>query len=261
MRNRFDFARLAGLCLLGILCLPAPHARADFALVEDFESLTPGDIDDQNSWTASGLGSSVVTLPGDPTNQVLQVTVNTGILYKPMTVPNGQTRMLFLRFRYQGQHNYSLGMSHLSSPDEFSDFGPEIRKSGAQDELKIHDGNTYQDLTTLSESTWYNLWILIDNDAGSSQVWLHDRPGQGALASDRLDAEGVTSFDFRTDTHSDLIRFYLKAADGGSGIDPLWIDDIYLETTDAANLSNPIPEPATFALVLLGWPFLRRRQS
>jgi hypothetical protein len=57
-------------------------------------------------------------------------------------------------------------------------------------------------------------------------------------------------------------HFYLKAADGGSGQDPLWIDDIYIENTAAMNLATPVPEPAagwliaTEALVLL-----RRRRA
>lgn len=72
-------------------------------------------------------------------------------------------------------------------------------------------------------------------------------------------------FDFRTDSSLDLVRFYIKAADGGSGNDPFWIDDIYLESVSSStpNLANPVPEPQ--AIVCLGvgaaclaWVFRRR---
>lgn len=235
------------------------NARADWAAVETFDPLDLGPIDGQNGWHNPGVQAEVVTLAGEGDNQSLQLVVDTGVLYKALTVPDGQARMLFLRFRFVGEHNYSLGMSHLSSPTEFSDFGPELRKSAATDNFKIHDGNNYADLTTLSEATWYNLWVYIDNDPGRSQVWLHDRDLAAAVAADQLDADGQTVFEFRTDANADLISFYLKAAEGGSGQDPLWIDDIYLESGGAVNLSHPVPEPVTLGLFCLTTIALFRR--
>jgi len=243
------------ICLMvaGVLLVLAgptnDDARADWAAVETFDPLDLGPIDGQNGWHNPGLQADVVTSPGEGDNQSLQLVVDTGVLYKALTVPDGQARMLFLRFRFVGQHNYSLGMSHLSGPTEFSDFGPELRKSAATDNFKIHDGTNYADLTALSEATWYNLWVYIDNDPGRSQVWLHDRDLAAAVPADQLDADGQTIFEFRTDANADLINFYLKAAEGGSGQDSLWIDDIYLESGEAVNLSHPAPEPMTLGLV------------
>ncbi len=264
---RAGYAAVGLLACFVILALgpAASTARAEYVVVEDFDALELGDIDGQNGWFVGGLNADVATLPGEGANQTLRLTTDSGVLHKSATILNGDVRMLFLRFRFEGQHNYSFGMSHLTAPDEFGDFGPELRKSAALDTFKIHDGHTYADLTTLTPATWYNFWARVDNDSGNTQVWLHTRPGEGATPADQLDAEGQTVFDFRTDTNSNLVKFYIKAADGGSGSDPLWIDDIYLEDSDTLNLSNPVPEPhslaclASAALVLVC--YLRRRRT
>ena len=103
----------------------------------------------------------------------------------------------------------------------------------------------------------------MDNAAGTTQVWLHARDGEGAEAADQLDdADGDTVFKFRTPSNGDLVNFYLKAADGGSGRDPLWLDDIHIENVDGSgNLANPVPEPTALSLLVLAClPALRRRR-
>ncbi|MBE3095964.1 MAG: PEP-CTERM sorting domain-containing protein [Planctomycetes bacterium] len=249
MRTGYRTGRQVACIVCVALGLATGAARGEFLLVEDFDDLQLGPINGQDGWSAVSVGSEVVNL-GD--NQALEVTVTSGVLHKDALIPQEQTRMLFLRFCFEGQHAYSFGMSYLTSPTQIGDFGPELRKVSAQDRLEIHNGSTYDFLVNLVPATWYNLWALIDNDADNTQVWLHTRPGEGATAADQLDAGGQTMFDFRTDTSGDLVKFYIKAADGGSGRDPLWIDDIYLEGTSAVNLANPVPEPATLALLAFG---------
>ena len=252
------------VCLVFLaLGLGAGAAQAEFILVENFEGLELDSIDGQNGWDASGLGGDVVTLLGQGDNQVLELTVNTGVLRKGLTIPQGETRMLFLRFRFDGHHNYSLGMSHLLAPTEYGEFGPELRRVSAQDRLEIHNGLNYDLLAEPDPLTWYNLWVLVDNASGASQVWLHSRDGEAAEAGDQLDAGGETVFSFRYFNGLDLLNFYLKAADGGSGRDPLWLDDIHIENVDGSvNLANPVPEPTTLSLLTFGGlAVLRRRRK
>ena len=262
MTARQTVTRYAACLALLALGLGAGVAQADFIVVEDFESLALGSIDGQNGWDAAGMGGLVTTLPGEPDNQVLELSVNTGVLRKPLMILPGETRMLFLRFRFDGSHNYSVGMSHLSNPSEYDHFGPEIRRVAAMDRLEIHNGVSYSPLAELDSLTWYNLWALVDNASGNTQVWLHTRDGEPATAADQLDDAGQTVFDFRTFTALALRTFYIKAADGGSGYDPLWLDDIYMEGVNGAvNLSNPVPEPTTLTLLALaGMAMLRRKR-
>lgn len=256
---------VACLALLGLaLGLGSGVAQAEFIIVEDFEGLALGSIDGQNGWVASGVSGKVVTLDGQGDNQVLELVVDTGVLRKGLVIPEDETRMLFLRFRFDGSHNYSLGMSHLVAPTEYDDFGPELRRVTAQDRLEIHDGSRYENLGELTPLTWYNLWALVDNAAGTTQVWMHARDGEAATAADQLrDDEGDTVFNFRTFSGNDLINFYLKASDGGSGRDPLWLDDIHMENVDgSANLGNPVPEPTALSLLVLAClSALRRRRG
>jgi len=259
--TRQTITRYATCLAFLALGLAAGAARAEFILVENFEGLDLGSIGGQNGWYASGLSGHVVTLSGQGDNQLLELTVNTGVLRKGLTIPQGETRMLFLRFRFDGSHNYSLGMSNLSAPTEYDDFGPELRRVTAQDRLEIHNGVNFDVLAELSPLTWYNLWALVDNASGDTQVWMHARDGEAAGAADQLDANGQTVFNFRTPSSGDLINFYLKAADGGSGRDPLWLDDIHIENVDgSANLANPVPEPATLSLLALGGLATMRRK-
>lgn len=245
MRASCAMVRHVACVVFVVLRLAAGIARGEFVLVEDFEGLDLAPISGQNEWYASSQTSQVVTLPDEGPNQALKVTATPGVLHKSATIPHQETRMLFLRFRFEGAHEYSFGMSHLTSPDETKHFGPELRRVSAQDRLEIHNGLNYDELTTLEPATWYNLWALVNNDSDDTQVWLHTRPGEGATPADQLDAAGQTVFNFRTETSTDLVKFYIKAAAGGSGADPFWIDDIYLEAedNDTPNLTNPVPEP------------------
>jgi hypothetical protein len=265
MRADCGVTRYVACVVFVAVGLAVSIACGEFVVVEDFDSLALGDIDDQGGWQVSGINADVVLAPGEGLNQALKVTTDSGVLHKSATIPAGDVRMLFLRFRFEGQHAYSFGMSYLFSPTEISDFGPELRMVSASNRFEIHNGHTYDLLTTLQPETWYNLWALVDNDSDDTQVWLHTRPGEGATAADQLDSGGQTVFDFRTETVSNLIKFYIKAADGGSGQDPLWFDDIYLENSGTLNLTNPVPEPHTLvclasaAIVLLCC--LRRRRT
>ncbi len=98
----------------------------------------------------------------------------------------------------------------------------------------------YEVLTTLEPHTWYNCWLLINNETETTDIFLHSRAGEGALMSDQLGYEGETSFIFRSGSALDLRTFFIKTGGGNGPSGPLYIDDIYLENTDALNLGNPI---------------------
>lgn len=238
-RNHLDSHLVARSTLPILLVLCISDVRAEFVVLDNFDELVAGPIDGQNDWEVVGLGGEVVTLPTNSTNQALELDVTSGVVRKGAVIPNGDTRMLFMKFSFDGQHTYSFGMSQVFSPAEFVDFGPELRRASALNLLEIHNGQTYDVLAALEPRVWYNVWANIDNDSGNTQVWMHSREGDGALASDQLDADGQIEFDFRSDYNTDLVNFFIKAADGGSGTGLLWIDDIYLENSDSLNLSNP----------------------
>jgi hypothetical protein len=113
--------------------------------------------------------------------------------------------------------------------------------------LRVANGSSteiYDVLTTLVPGTWYNIWVLVDNSSELYQVWLNSDPGGDAQAGDQLSNDAAdTLFGFRTAPGTDLENFFIKTGGGDSPANGrFYLDDIYLETTDDVNLSNPLNE-------------------
>lgn len=236
---------VAGLCA-GFMLV---SAQAAFQVVEDFESLTLADVDGQNGWDASPGAGEVVLDPVGGINQVLRVLTESGTLYKGAIVAEGTSRMLFLRFRFEEHGAYSFGLSFASRPEEYVDFSAELGMASATDsdpnnELRVANGSTpniYDVLDPLVPGTWYNVWVMVNADTDTYQVWVNADPGGDAQATDQLANDAAeTLFGFRTATADDLDNFFIKTGGGNSPIDGrFYIDDIYLENTGAVNLGNP----------------------
>ena len=244
--NRFLFT-VIGLCTV---LLMAVSTQASFQLVENFDSMTLGDIDEQNGWVATSGSGEVVLDPVGGSNQSLKVSTESGVLRKAAGVAQGTTRMLFLRFRFEEHGEFSFGLSHLQNPYEYSDFGPELGMASAsnhdpKNEFRVANGLTngiYDVLETLEPGSWYNIWVLVDKTANTHQVWINSVPKGNAQDGDQLKNNAAESlFGFRTHTAKDLINFFIKTGGGKSPVDGrFYIDDIYLEDSDGINLNNPL---------------------
>lgn len=241
-------SHVAGLCA-GFLIVANAHAA--FQVVEDFDSLTLGNISGQNGWSATSGSGEVVLDPGGDSNRVLKATTESGILHKATSVAQGTKRMLFLRFRFEEHGRFSFGLSHLSNPDEFSDFGPELgmaadTASDPNNDFRVANGlfppGIYDVLRTLGPGIWYNIWILVDNSSDTYQVWMNSNRGGNAQFTDQLENSAAErKFGFRTSTVKGLINFFIKTGGGKSPVEGrFYIDDIYIEDTDDTNLNNPI---------------------
>ena len=243
-----SLASLVRCLLLAVPFLLSVHAscaRADFTLVEDFESLALGPIDEQAGWQATSSTSIVDVDPIWDVNQVLSITTDSSNLHRELIVTEGTKRMLFFRFRLGSQLSASFGMSDLFSPDRFDHFEAELSVTNAPTEIRVNDDGTYRVLTPLEEGRWYSCWMYLDNEADQIQVWMHTRDGLPALESDKLSAEELDVFGFRNGTRAnDLRTFYVKTGGGQGVVGPLYIDDIYIEDTDELNLEYPYFVPA-----------------
>ncbi len=242
-----DIRWVFGIGLL-VFCV---NASAVYRLFDDFEDESADPLGGQDHWVSGGGDNRVVADPGDPNNQVLYVPSESSIVRKSLLHANtgvldGTARMLFLRIRISQKQTFSVGLSGLTYPSEFSDFAPEIGMSNSTQnlDLRVWDNNDghYKTLVSLTPDQWYNLWVLVDAGDNTYRLWLHDRPGEDAEETDGLAAADEDSvFAFRSGINSHLFTFYIKTAGGSSGVNfgPVYFDDIYLELSGGLNLANP----------------------
>lgn len=230
--------------------MPWGAAQGAYRLFDNFEDKEVGPVGGQDGWSA-GSQNLVVIDPADDFNLTLYVPSTSSALHKSLLgedlgVVNGTTRMLFFRLRVAEKQTFSVGLSHLTNPVEYSDFGPEIGMANSAMNLDLRvwddDGGMYENVTQLSANRWYNVWVLVDAASDEYQVWMHDRDGEDAKDGDKLRAaDSDETFEFRAGTSSNFISFYIRTSGGGSGTNfgPVYFDDIHLELTNALNLSLP----------------------
>ena len=227
------------------------NSTAIYRLFDDFEDEVEGALSGQDGWYCSRGDNLILEDPEGIINQVLYVPSESSFVRKSLLtentgVPNGTIRMLFMRIRISQKQTFSVGLSGLTSPDQFSDFGPEIGMANSAHNLDLRvwdgDGGNYETLSQLSPDQWYNMWILVNATDDTYEIWLNDILGASAAQDDKLKAQDEDeTFDFRSGQNSNLFTFFIKTAGGGSGTNfgPVYFDDIYLELSNTVNLTNP----------------------
>jgi len=279
----FSHRLLAALLLLSGGLHFASHAQADFTLIDNFESYgTGGPIHGQGAWQAERTGDPVsagVTVdPLNPTNHVMNIgdggfvggrlghreTINTD---SALTISQGSTATLFFRLACNtSEIDLSVGMTDVANPisdvifNSFTQFESQLAIAFAPgfDKLGVRDVNGLKVLTTnVQPLEWYNVWMVIDNLADTTQIYLQ---GGAFAASTLLDSGGQTSFAFRNGiAGNDLVTFFIATGrntenlppNPTENIGPVYFDDLYIDTT-GVNLANPVPEPGSIVLGLLG---------
>jgi hypothetical protein len=264
MRTLISLPPVSRLRFLAVLPLIAALAgtfpiTAQFALLEDFESLAPGTLGGQAGWVSSTTAATVAVDPTDPGNQVLRIdTVSrTENIYRTATIRNPDTGTLFFRMRRGGKINASIGMTDVAVPgNQFGNYAAQLNcNADGTGNLRVNDGGTFRSVETFLPDTWYHVWMTIDNASDSYQVHLEG----GSLTIPTLVAAGnQTTFKFRnsggaTLVDNDLVNLLIMvtSSDGGhSG--PLLFDDLYLDPT-GLNLTNPLSDGSRFVALNSTW--------
>lgn len=214
----------------------SPAPTANFQKVDDFEGLAVGDINGQNSWTASP-GLQVSADPVDAANKVLKVAGAERRAYKAFPIPITRAGTLYFRLLYSGQHDGWAGASDVTAPLDFPAFETQLRLT---DLITARNGSLPESTHSrfnLPPNQWHCFWMVINNDVDE---YYYEALGGPYEALTGGFGDFPYAFRFRNSTSSlsnnPLQTFFTRVADDLGGA--LYIDDIYLDPNDL-NLAMP----------------------
>jgi len=193
-------------------------------LVDDFESYATGPISQvtDGKWvpafsagTDPGADSAVRSITVDPTdaqNQALCIeTTNAGqysmygVLPAACVITDGTTKTFHTKFYATGTGvDQSIGLTSADAPTTFSNFLTQFAL--VRGNVLVRNGGGSTTVGTFTGSTWYYLWIVVNNQANTYSVYLKNT-ASAATSADRI----AENFAFRTPGTSnpdgDLDRF------------------------------------------------------
>lgn len=205
--------------------------HAQWALMDDMEN-------DKN-WNGPGL---IAADPEDATNQVFSVE-NTGTRVENyFTLPNpiaeGTTATLFFRFRSSdnaGLADWVVGSSDVAVPSPWNDFEGYVRLSedGSVNniDIDVRNGDSFSEVGPADTGTWFNVWLVLDNTADTTDVYYNSDPIPATSAS----TISLTGNGFRNGTVDDLVTILAVNNEPNS---TAYLDDIYLDLS-GENLTHP----------------------
>lgn len=235
----FLLALRAGLSLRPLYGqAPTAKSAAGFQLVDNFEGLTLGALNNQNGWHATS-GVTVASDPANAANRVLVASIGNFQAYKALPTAiaaDASTGTLHFRLRRNGHIDGFAGASALAAPQDWSSFETQFGGQSAQaaNEFVVRDGAQADVLSNnFSDQTWYCVWLVTNNTSDNYQVYVK---GGAYAQTTQLNAAGKTLFSFRNGGSAPLSTFLTRVSSKSQG--SLYLDDIYVDPT-SQNLALP----------------------
>jgi hypothetical protein len=243
--------------LFGACAWAQAVGTSSFAQIDDFEG-PEGALDGRlGLWFSNG--GQIVVDPANATNRVAGFIGGSGDRgsHIPAIIANGQTGTLFFRLRVDSDNsdpgtpvlNWSVGMSDvvISGNGAFGDYEAQLNQNRDAgnvypDHVRIRDAGLFITLTPLQAEVWYKVWMVIDNEADTTQVYMQG--GQFSTQTLVQGEFGESSFTFRNSgagpAANNLVRFFVRLA--GSHAGSLYLDDLWLNSAKL-DLSDPTTKP------------------
>lgn len=237
---------------IGVFLLSAAFGHA--VIVDGFDGYVPGAV--ISPWVGTD-GTAVIGQDAGG-NQYIQ---GTGA-YLPLdsfAIPAADTAttVFFRVYKLSGYtQDCSAGLSHMASPTgDWTNLEAYISVVG--NDLRGRNNSANTSLMTISNDTWYNVWLVLNNNANTYDIYV--TTGSQPATSGDLKAN---DYGFRNDG-GDLLSFklYGRAANGAIRIDDIGIaagTDLSIPsggalpaviTSGPANVSMAAGEPAAFTTV------------
>ncbi len=250
----------------------APMAQAELLLVENFETLTVGNIDDQNCsgelggfWDTQSNTTGNAQVEDEDGSQVLQYrSLNAGggrgAAFAGITNPidNTETGVCFFRFKVRTDSNGPrsfMGLHALTGNDPLSTTNPAavfVAGFGALDDgaggynITALDGTTILKTGMVRGSQWYNCWIMADNASDVYDLYISEAAGPGGEL-ELPDPEDMilSGHDFDMATEEPITGGAFVCTDDTVASARAFVDDIYWDGDSGLKSRwaiNPTPD-------------------
>jgi hypothetical protein len=258
----------------------AAPASAAFVLLEDFQdvalganlgAVNPGETFSLVIQSGQSPTATVVISPWDADNHAARVQGPGATLSMPFgseSILQGTTGTLFYQIYRTGLVNFSAGASDVASiaDHNFGNYESQLNVNALNEPQALrmrHGGGFSATQRNFDINELYNVWHVINNTADTTEVYLQQVGVDPAPV--QLFSGSTTAFGFRNGVaNNDMVQFLLMTGTGSAtdaNHTTVFFDNIYVDKS-GANLTNPIPEPGSLALLGLGTAMLacRRRR-
>lgn len=201
-------------------------AAAQAVLVDNFESYIPGDI--TSPWVVTdGAPTFGEEAGGNRYTESYGSYLSLG--GSAIGADDTETTVFYRVYELEGTDpDCSIGLSNLADPQgDWTDFESYVVLINGNLQARNGSGNTTI-ITGISEATWYNIWLVINNSANTYDVYV--TTGTADATAGDLKADDYV---FRKSTSDALVTFKIY----GRSDAPVRVDDIYI--TGGTDLSIP----------------------
>lgn len=244
----------------GLLLAAAP-LHAAWVVLDNFDSYTAANLAGQGNWTLSTGSANTSTVVDQSGNKSAAMTATAAnqTVYRSLgasAIANNSTTTVFFRFQSTlAQPNFNIGFTDVAAPANatFNINQSQFRVAGDAvanaNQLYTRDATGFVDIGDFQITTWYNIWMVINNTTDRTTFFTSTGNADGTLLGDS------TGYSFRVASANPITTLQVVS----SNTSAVFLDDFYIDNT-GQNLVNPIPEPAVSALAGLAAVTLTRRR-